>query len=95
MINIALCGNWATNTYNSSGCGAQFGSCTNQVASQIASFDNAFWSINSITIFASNNFNFNPSLLPETSSAKTLYSFSFQTRILSFMFTSFILFNLL
>lgn len=78
VINIALCGGWANNTYASSGCAAQFDTCADQVASQTASFDNAFWSINSITVFASNNFNLNPVLLPGLSSAGERNNFSYQ-----------------
>lgn len=84
MINIGLCGNWANNTYKSSGCSAQFGTCSNQVASQMSSFDNAFWSINSVTIFASNNFNLNPVLEAEiASSSNAVYSLRFQTQTFS------------
>ncbi|PWN38464.1 uncharacterized protein FA14DRAFT_153783 [Meira miltonrushii] len=95
VINIGLCGGWANTTYTSSGCAAQFDTCADQVASQVASFDNAFFSINSITVFASNNFNLNPVLLPGLPSGGERTLSTNQAHIFSILFAFIVLIILL
>ncbi|CAD6900171.1 unnamed protein product [Tilletia controversa] len=54
VINIALAGDWAANTWNESGnCAATYGAITDQVAFNGSSYSTAYWQINSLRVFTS------------------------------------------
>ena len=48
IINTALCGDWAGNTFTADGCGAN---CVDFVKNNATAFVNAYWDINFIKIF--------------------------------------------
>jgi hypothetical protein len=48
-----LCGTWAGPAYNETSCAATYGSCSSQVAYNGSSYNEAYWAINHIRVFAS------------------------------------------
>lgn len=47
-----LCGDWAGNTYNISGCNKYFPSCAFQVGQNGSSYSEAYWTVNDVRAFA-------------------------------------------
>ncbi|UZJ56678.1 hypothetical protein CBS101457_005998 [Exobasidium rhododendri] len=52
VFDITLCGDWAGNTYNSSGCNAQYPTCSYQVGYNGSSYNQSYWAINDLRVFA-------------------------------------------
>ncbi|KAI9798998.1 MAG: hypothetical protein M1833_004351 [Piccolia ochrophora] len=51
VFDTTFCGDWAGNTWGSSGCTAKAASCTDFVANNPGAFTEAFWEINSLKVF--------------------------------------------
>ncbi|RJE22200.1 endo-1,34-beta-glucanase [Aspergillus sclerotialis] len=50
VFDTTFCGDWAGNTWGSSGCASK-GSCTDFVANNPAAFKEAFWKVNSLKVY--------------------------------------------
>jgi hypothetical protein len=78
-FDITLCGDWAANTYTQSGCGAQYPACSFQVGYNGSSFNQSYWSIYDLRVFASGGGTDNAANSPNTyatSSATRLFATS-------------------
>lgn len=53
VFTTALCGTWAAAVYGDTSCEATYGSCSSQVAYNGSSYEDAYWAINHVRIFAS------------------------------------------
>nr|BAM29293.1 GPI-anchored 1,3-beta-glucanase [Ustilago esculenta] len=51
VFDITLCGDWAGNTYNQSGCNAQYPACSYQVGYNGSSFNQSFWEVESLRLY--------------------------------------------
>lgn len=57
ILNIALCGDWAGNTYKETPCAQKFGKCSDQVSAHGDSFKDSYWDIKGLYIFTSDGKN--------------------------------------
>ncbi|EST04752.1 Concanavalin A-like lectin/glucanases superfamily [Kalmanozyma brasiliensis GHG001] len=51
IFDITLCGDWAGNSYNQSGCNAQYPACSYQVGYNGSSFNQSYWEVESLRLF--------------------------------------------
>jgi hypothetical protein len=76
VFDITLCGDWAANTYNASGCAAQFPACSFQVGYNGSSYRNAYWQVADLRVFGSGGGNTNAAISPNTNTASSSTSSS-------------------
>ncbi|KAA8643526.1 hypothetical protein EYZ11_004286 [Aspergillus tanneri] len=55
VFDTTFCGDWAGGVWGSSGCASKAGSCQDFVANNPSAFTDAFWKINSLKVYQSNN----------------------------------------
>lgn len=67
VFDITLCGDWASNTFAESGCAAKFNSCSYMVGYQGDQYEDAYWSVKSVRVFASGGSTDNAANSPNTS----------------------------
>ncbi|PWN53959.1 hypothetical protein IE53DRAFT_383485 [Violaceomyces palustris] len=70
-FDITLCGDWAAQSYISSGCAATYGACSSQVAYNGSSYSEAYWEIQGLRVFATGGGNDNSAKSPNTHIATT------------------------
>ncbi|KAN0066423.1 hypothetical protein ACQY0O_000517 [Thecaphora frezii] len=74
VFDITLCGDWASNTYNRSGCAATYQSCSSQVAYNGSSYNETYWKVNNLRVFTSGGGKANAANSPQKSSKSSGYS---------------------
>lgn len=67
VFDITLCGDWAGNTFTESGCAAKYNACSYIVGYQGDQFEDAYWSVKSVRVFADGGSTDNAANSPNTS----------------------------
>ncbi|KAJ1045174.1 hypothetical protein NDA10_006908 [Ustilago hordei] len=70
IFDITLCGDWAGNTYNQSGCNAQYPACSYQVGYNGSSFNQSYWEVESLRLFTEGGSTANAKNSPQTASSQ-------------------------
>ncbi|KAJ1022087.1 hypothetical protein NDA18_005321 [Ustilago nuda] len=70
IFDITLCGDWAGNTYNQSGCNAQYPACSYQVGYNGSSFNQSYWEVESLRLFTEGGGTANAKNSPQTASSQ-------------------------
>ncbi|CBQ72681.1 related to mixed-linked glucanase precursor MLG1 [Sporisorium reilianum SRZ2] len=70
IFDITLCGDWAGNTYNQSGCNAQYPACSYQVGYNGPSFNQSYWSVESLRLYTNGGSTANAALSPQSASTQ-------------------------
>ncbi|CDS00560.1 related to mixed-linked glucanase precursor MLG1 [Sporisorium scitamineum] len=66
VFDITLCGDWAGNAYNQSGCNAQYPACSYQVGYNGSSFNQSYWSVESLRLYTNGGSTANAAISPQT-----------------------------
>ncbi|SPO27432.1 related to mixed-linked glucanase precursor MLG1 [Ustilago trichophora] len=66
VFDITLCGDWAGNTYNQSGCNAQYPACSYQVGYNGSSFNQSYWEVESLRLYTNGGSSANAANSPQT-----------------------------
>lgn len=67
VFDITLCGDWAANTFAESGCAAKYNACSYIVGYQGSEFEEAYWGVKSVRVFAEGGSTDNAANSPNTS----------------------------
>ncbi|SNX85515.1 related to mixed-linked glucanase precursor MLG1 [Melanopsichium pennsylvanicum] len=70
VFDITLCGDWAGNTYNQSGCNAQYPSCSYQVGYNGSSFNQSYWEVESLRLYTDGGSTANAANSRQTTASK-------------------------
>ncbi|TKY86166.1 hypothetical protein EX895_004991 [Sporisorium graminicola] len=70
IFDITLCGDWAGNTYNQSGCNAQYPACSYQVGYNGSSFNQSYWSVESLRLYTNGGGSANAAVSPQSASSQ-------------------------
>lgn len=68
IFDITLCGDWAGNTYNQSGCNKQYPACSYQVGYNGSSFNQSYWEVESLRLYTGGGGSANAANSPQTAS---------------------------
>lgn len=66
VFDITLCGDWAGNSYNQSGCNAQYPSCSYQVGYRGESFNRSYWEVESLRLYTKGGDSANAAISPQS-----------------------------
>lgn len=69
IFDITLCGDWAGNTYNESGCNKQYPACSYQVGYNGSSFNQSYWEVESLRLFTQGGDSANAANSPQSTAA--------------------------
>lgn len=70
VFDITLCGDWAGNTYNQSGCNAQYPACSYQVGYNGSSFNQSYWELESLRLYTDGGSTANAKNSPQVASSQ-------------------------
>lgn len=83
VMDITLCGDWAGNTYNMSGCNLQYPACSYQVGYNGSSFNQSYWEVESLRLYTDGGSTANSANSPQTAANHQSANSSAAARLLA------------